>query len=116
MAFDLSGLKEETDMSATIINLILQLIAGAAGGNILAKLKDFNLGPLGNTISGAVGGGIGGQILQALIPALAGVAGGAGGVDIGSVLGQLAGGGVSGAIVTAIVGVIKNAMVKPKVG
>lgn len=40
-------------MSATIINLIIQLIAGAAGGNILAKFKDFNLGPLGNTISGA---------------------------------------------------------------
>jgi hypothetical protein len=45
-------------MSATIINLIIQIIAGAVGGNasVGAASKDINLGTLGNTIAGAVGG------------------------------------------------------------
>jgi len=55
----------------TIINLIIQLIAGVVGGNAAgAALKDYNLGNLGNTIAGAIGGVGGGQILQALIPAI----------------------------------------------
>ncbi len=74
-------------MSATIINFIIQLVAGAVGGNLAAKAKDFGLGPVGNTISGAIGGGLGGQILTSLIPALTG----AGGVDIGTILGQAVG-------------------------
>jgi hypothetical protein len=98
-------------MSSTIVNLIIQLIAGAIGGNAAgAWLKNISLGPLGNTISGAVGGGLGGTILQSIIPALAG----GGGLDIGSLIGQLAGGGVSGAILTAIVGLIKNSMAGQK--
>jgi len=94
-------------MTGALINLFIQLIAGAIGGNAVgAGLKDVNLGPLGNSIAGAVGGGVGGQLLQALIPALAGAAGS--GLDIGALVGQIAGGGVAGAILTAIVGLIKN--------
>jgi hypothetical protein len=96
-------------MSGTLVNLIIQLIAGAVGGNgIAAALKDYNLGALGNTITGAIGGAAGGQILQALIPALSGATGG--GLDVGALVGQLAGGGVAGAIRTVIVGMIKTAM------
>ena len=96
-------------MSATIINLVIQLIAGVIGGNgVGSALKDYNLGPLGNSIAGAVGGVGGGQILQTLIPALAGAAGG--GMDVTSVIGQLVGGGVSGAILTVIVALVKNMM------
>jgi len=52
----------------TIVNLIIQLIAGVVGGNAAgAALKDYNLGNLGNTIAGAIGGVGGGQILQAII-------------------------------------------------
>ena len=52
-------------MSATIINLIIQIIAGAVGGNAVgAASKDINLGTLGNTIAGAVGGVGGGQLLM----------------------------------------------------
>jgi len=59
-------------MSGTILNLIIQLVAGAIGGNAAgAALKDYNLGTLGNTIAGAIGGGLGGQLLQGLFPALA---------------------------------------------
>jgi hypothetical protein len=96
-------------MSAAIINLIIQLIAGVIGGNGAGSaLKDYNLGTLGNTIAGAIGGVGGGQILQMLIPALAGAAGG--GVDVTSIVGQLVGGGISGAILTVIVGFVKNMM------
>jgi hypothetical protein len=96
-------------MSATIINIIIQLIAGAVGGNAAgAGLKNYDLGTLGNTIAGALGGVGGGQILTALLPMLAGAADN---VDIGSVIGQAVGGGVLGAIVTVVVGIIKNTMV-----
>ena len=48
-----------------IINLIIQLIAGVAGGNAVgAALKDYNLGALGNTIAGAIGGVGGGQFCR----------------------------------------------------
>jgi uncharacterized membrane protein YeaQ/YmgE (transglycosylase-associated protein family) len=46
-------------MNATIINLIIQLLSGAAGGNIIGNiLKQYNLGPLGNSIAGIVGAGL----------------------------------------------------------
>src|SRR5438046_4470465 len=97
-----------TNMSATMINLIIQIIAGALGGNAAgATMKNLDLGTLGNTIAGALGGAGGGTLLTALLPMLQGAAGG---VDIGQLLGQAVGGGVAGAIVTAIVGVIKNSM------
>jgi hypothetical protein len=95
-------------MSDTLINLIIQLIAGVVGGNAMgAGLKDYDLGKLWNTVAGGLGGVGGGQILQALIPFLAGAGGNA---DIGAMLGQAVGGGVAGAIVTFIVGAVKNAM------
>jgi hypothetical protein len=96
-------------MSGAIINLIIQIVAGAIGGNVAAAAggKTVDLGAVLNSIVGAVGGGVGGQILTALIPVLAGAASN---VDIGALIGQVAGGGVAGAILTAIVGVIKNKM------
>ena len=48
--------------------LIIQLISGAIGGNAVgAAAKESSLGPLGNTIAGALGGGIGGQILSSVL-------------------------------------------------
>jgi hypothetical protein len=95
-------------MSASIINLIVQIIAGALGGNAAgAGMKNLDLGTLGNTIAGALGGAGGGTLLTALLPVLQGTAGN---LDIGALLGQAVGGGVAGAIVTAIAGLLKNAM------
>ena len=52
-------------MSGTLVNLIIQLISGAVGGNVAgAALKDYSLGTLGNSIAGIVGGGVGGWILS----------------------------------------------------
>ena len=48
--------------------LIISLLSGAAGGNIVGGvLKNLNLGVLGNSIAGIVGGGLGGQILGGLL-------------------------------------------------
>jgi len=50
-----------------IVGLIIQLICGAAGGNIAgALLNKYNLGTLGNSIVGILGGGLGGQLLGML--------------------------------------------------
>jgi hypothetical protein len=93
---------------SVITDLLVQAIAGALGGNAVGRAsKNIDLGPLGNTLSGAIGGGLGGQILGSLIPALAGTAS-SGGFDIATVLGQAAGGGITGAIVTAVVSLIKK--------
>jgi uncharacterized membrane protein YeaQ/YmgE (transglycosylase-associated protein family) len=82
-------------MSATIIiYVVIQIVAGAIGGNIFAKITQFTLGPLYNSIVGAVGGAIGGYIFLSLGPEMTG------GLTAGSVLLQAAIGAASGAIVT----------------
>ena len=41
-------------MSGTLINLIIQIIAGVVGGHAAgAALKNYTLGAIGNTIAGA---------------------------------------------------------------
>ncbi len=99
-------------MGPSIINIIIEIVAGAIGGNAAgAAMKNASLGGAGNTIAGAIGGLGGGQLLQLVIPMLQGAAGG-GGLDIGAIIGQVVGGGIGGAILTAIVGAIKGAMSK----
>ena len=95
-----------------IVGLIIQLIAGALGGNIAGgAFKNHSLGIIGNSIAGAVGGGIGGQILVALL-------GGTGMPDFathtagGGIISNIAGGGIGGAILMVIVGLIRKAMSK----
>src|SRR5882672_11092077 len=93
------------------VGLIIQLISGAAGGNIAgALLKNASLGPVGNSIVGILGGGIGGQLLGMLGAGGAGAA--AGGLDIGSIVSSIAGGGVGGGVLMVIVGLIRQAMSK----
>ena len=84
----------------SLLPIIIQLVSGAAGGNIAgALMKNLSLGTAGNSIAGIVGGGIGGQLLSMV---------GAGGMD--GIVGSLASGGVGGAVVMAVIGVIKKAM------
>lgn len=100
-----------------ITALIIQLIAGAVGGNVAGKvLKKYDLGTLGNSIAGIIGGGIGGQILSAVLGGAgmpdAAAATTGGGLDIASIVGNIAGGGVGGAVLMIIVGLIRKAMAK----
>ena len=90
------------------MELIIQLISGAVGGNVAgAVMKQHSLGTMGNSIAGILGGGIGGQLLNAVTGM-----GGGGGMDIGGIISQVAGGGVGGAILMVIVSLIKGAMNK----
>jgi hypothetical protein len=92
-------------MSGMLVHVVIQLIAGAIGGNVVGAAGGKNV-DLGTAIN-SIGGGVGGQVLSALIPMLAGASGN---LDVGALIGQAVGGGVTGAILTAIVGVIKNKM------
>ncbi|MFY1902063.1 hypothetical protein ACOTJG_19820 [Achromobacter xylosoxidans] len=97
--------------TAVIINLIIQLVAGAAGGNGLGKmLQQFNLGPLGNTIAGAIGGLAGGSWLAPMITAGA-VAAGNSGMDLSAIASSVVGGGVGGAVLTLIAGIVRKMFV-----
>ncbi len=79
--------------------LIISLLSGAAGGNIVGKiLKNLDLGPIGNSIAGILGGALGGNML--------------GGGDAGSILQSVLSGGAGGGVLMAIVGVIKSMMAK----
>jgi hypothetical protein len=96
------------EMFGGIVGLIIQLIAGAVGGNIVgAAAKQLDLGHVGNSIAGIVGGGLGGQIVGAL---LGGGAAASSGLDIGSIVEQVVAGGVGGGILMAIIGLIKQVM------
>ncbi len=102
-----------------ILPLIVQLVAGGAGGNVVGQIiKKLDLGPIGNTVAGAVGG-YGGTWLAGMIPGLSGMvtgmaAAGAtpGAIDIGALAGQGVTGLVGGGILTAIAGFIKSSMAK----
>ena len=85
-----------------LTQIIISLISGGVGGNIAgALLKNFSLGPLGNTVVGLLGGGIGEKLLTAT-----------GMMQGTSLVGDVAGSGVGGAVLMVIVGLIKNAMSK----
>jgi uncharacterized membrane protein YeaQ/YmgE (transglycosylase-associated protein family) len=91
-----------------IVTLIIQLVAGAVGGNVAgAAIKQYSLGTIGNSIAGIIGGGIGGQILGAVVPSLA-TAASTGTLDIGSIIGQIVGGCVGGGVLMVIVGIVKQ--------
>ncbi|MBN2246627.1 MAG: hypothetical protein JW755_12355 [Candidatus Aminicenantes bacterium] len=91
------------------VNLIIQLVSGALGGNVAGGLlKKLSLGTVLNSILGILGGGLGGQLLNSLG---FGDTGGPG-TDIWSIVGNILGGGVGGGVLMAIVGTIRKAFSK----
>jgi hypothetical protein len=90
--------------------LVVQLIAGALGGNAAGNFsKDLNLGLIGNTIAGALGGGAFGQVLNAVLGI--GSTAAASGIDIGSIASSFVTGGVSGGVTALIVAFLKAKLV-----
>jgi hypothetical protein len=88
--------------------IIINLIAGALGGVGAGKASpQFDLGTIGNIVSGIVGGGVLGQIVTLVLPSLVAAAQ-AGNLSVGGVVSQAIAGGAGGAILTAIIGAIKN--------
>jgi uncharacterized membrane protein YeaQ/YmgE (transglycosylase-associated protein family) len=88
--------------------ILINLIAGALGGATTSKASPkFDLGTIGNVISGLVGGGVLGQIVTLALPSVV-AAVQSGNLSVGGVISQLIAGGAGGAILTAIIGAIKN--------
>ena len=94
-----------------IVGLIIQLISGAAGGNVVGlALKQYDLGIIGNSIAGVIGGAVGAQIIGVLLDGGEGAVVGAGGYNIGTLIAQVASGGVGGGALLVLVGLMKQAM------
>ena len=88
--------------------ILINLIAGAVGGVGAGKSSPtFDLGMLGNIISGLIGGGVLGQIVNLLLPAITAAAQ-SGDLSVEGIISQVVAGGAGGAILTAIIGAIKN--------
>jgi hypothetical protein len=88
--------------------ILINLIAGALGGVGAGKASpNFDLGTIGNIISGLVGGGVLGQIVTLALPSVVAAAA-TGHLSVGGIISQVIAGGAGGAILTAIVGAIKN--------
>jgi hypothetical protein len=88
--------------------ILTNLIAGALGGVGAGKASPtFDLGMIGNIVSGLVGGGVLGQIVTALLPSVMAAAQ-SGDLSIAGIISQAIAGGAGGALLTAIIGAIKN--------
>ena len=91
-----------------MLQILINLITGALGGAAAGKTSpNFDLGTIGNIISGLVGGGLLGQIVTLALPSIV-VAAETGHLSVGGVISQIIAGGAGGAILTAIIGAIKN--------
>jgi hypothetical protein len=89
------------------IELIIQLLSGAAGGNIAgAVLKNINMGWVWNSVLGILGGGVAGQVLGPML----GMAGAAAtsGMDPMAILASVLQGGAGGGVLMALAGVVKG--------
>jgi hypothetical protein len=92
-----------------LLPLIIQLIGGAAGGNIVGKLlKNLDLNAVIATITGILGG-VGGTQLAGLLGILKPIIDAIGGSG-GDVVANGGASAIGGALLTAIVGFIKQAM------
>jgi hypothetical protein len=88
--------------------ILINLVAGALGGVGVGKSSPtFDLGMIGNIISGLIGGGVLGQIVTLLLPAITAAAQ-SGNLSVEGIISQVIAGGAGGAILTAIIGAIKN--------
>ena len=88
--------------------ILMNLVAGAVGGVAAGKSSStFDLGTIGNIISGAIGGGVVGQVVTLALPSIVAAAQ-SGNLTVGGVVSQLVAGGAGGAILTALIGAIKN--------
>jgi|SRR3954464_3421646 uncharacterized membrane protein YeaQ/YmgE (transglycosylase-associated protein family) len=88
-----------------ILPLLLQLLSGAAAGNLVgAASEKLSLGLAGNLLAGIFGGGVGGQILKQLAGANAGTP------DVSHFLINFAGGGIGGMVMLTITAWIRNSI------
>ena len=91
-----------------MLQILINLVAGALGGVGAGKSSPtFDLGTIGNIISGLVGGGVLGQVVTLALPSVVAAAQ-SGNLSVGGIVSQVIAGGAGGAILTAIIGAVKN--------
>ena len=98
------------------IDLIIQLVSGALGGNLASFAgKNVNLGWIWNTVLGLAGGAAGGQLLGPIVGPLIGVAANASAANLDpmTILSSVLTGGGSGLILTTLAGLVKSMVFKP---
>jgi len=82
-----------------LLPIIIQLVTGAAGGNIVGAIfKKISLGMLGNTAAGVLGGGLGGQLLSGALGS--------------GLVAEIASSAVGGGTLMVIIGLIKKVLAK----
>jgi hypothetical protein len=97
-----------SDTEISMEQILINLVAGALGGVGAGKSSPtFDLGMIGNIVSGLVGGGVVGQIVTLLLPSIMAAAQ-SGNLSVGGIVSQAIAGGAGGAILTAVIGAIKN--------
>jgi len=94
----------EGDVEQILINLVTGALGGVGAGK---ASPTFDLGMVGNIITGLIGGGVLGQVVTLLLPSIMAAAQ-SGHFSVGGIVSQLIAGGAGGAVLTAIVGAIKN--------
>ena len=88
--------------------ILINLVTGALGGIGAGKASPtFDLGTVGNIVSGLVRRRGTGQIVTLLLPSIMAAAQ-SGNLNVGGIISQVIAGGAGGAALTAIVGAIKN--------
>lgn len=87
-----------------LINLLIQIISGAVGGNLAGMTKQ-SLGTGLNTFLGGVGGLVLGQIVSAMTGTSGGEA-----LDVAAVGSNIVSGGVGGLVLAWVAGFIKSKM------
>src|SRR5215813_12543221 len=76
--------------------ILINLVAGALGGVGAGKSSPtFDLGMIGNIISGLIGGGVLGQIVNLLLPAIT-AASQSGDLSVEGIISQVVAGGAGG--------------------
>jgi hypothetical protein len=94
-----------------LIPILIQLVGGAAGGNVVAALmKNFDVNKLVATVTGIIGG-IGGGQLASLTGLLENIFGSSSGA-MGNIVGNGGASAIGGALLTAIVAFVKKSMNK----
>src|SRR5215467_11251934 len=94
----------EGDVEQILINLVTGALGGVGAGKASPA---FDLGTVGNIVSGLVGGGLLGQVVTLLLPSIMAAAQ-SGNLSVGGIISQAIAGGAGGAILTALIGAIKN--------
>lgn len=86
---------------------LIQLLAGAVGGNVLGGLWGrFDLGPLRTTVAGLAGGLVGGQVLTLFEPAFDPRLEAA--MNAPLLAAQILGCGLGGAAVVSLIGLVRR--------